>query len=376
MTLQENNYLYVDLQALITRATQQETAQKTGEAETPDAASPEASEDTKGLPTEQEDVATHKAWGDMLLSRLAKNRELGKTAKAPEEEIIQNFFKEYFNNVWGGAAAEQLIKIGALLRDDIQKLGWDKNTNPILAFIAQKYVSENLLATKQLNGETYKAIHNAIAKKLVAHSEFRWQRNYNIIYCKSFYNRPPADMVAYLEIQKDILKPSASKYDIETQKKNRFTFLKLKNNAGRTVEERAAYQVKFGQDLKTLPTTIDPASKLIDLETATKISGVAPEEKKQKAAEKAAVSNDAIIKLVGQIKDKLAHQVAILQQIAFTADDDTIKIIDAFLADQRFAGISAEDVFEASKSTRSAIGKLAFNADAVKSFIDALNSKD
>lgn len=374
MILKEENYLYVDLQPLFAKAAQLETTKKTGEAPT------EQSDDTAttDLPTDKEQESTHKAWGDRLVSRLAENRQLGQSKK-PEEEIIQAFFKEYFNNVWGGAAAEQLIKIGALLRDDLQKLGWDKTTNPILGFISQKYVSENLLATKLLNGNTYKALHNALAKKLVGHGEFMGTRNYNLIYCRSFYNRLPADMIKYLEIQAKFLPASATKYTVEDQKRNRVALLALKNNTGKTAEERAAFQVKFGNDLKTIPHMLDAEAKLLDFDTADAVSqkfgnSSSVNKKEKDPANVVAADEAAIASLVKQLAGKPAHQQALMQQLAFTASESSIKNINAFLSQDKFSRISAGDVFAASLALRKVINSVKFDDKAISALIAGLNN--
>lgn len=373
MILKEENYLYVDLQPLFAKAAQLDTAKKTGEA--PAEQSDETA--TTDLPTDKEQGSTHKAWGNRLVSRLAENRQLGQSKK-PEDEIIQAFFKEYFNNVWGGAAGEQLIKIGALLRDDIQKLGWDKATNPILAFIAQQYVTENLLATKLLNGNTYKALHNALAKKLVGHSEFMGTRNYNLIYCRSFYNRLPADMIKYLEIQakEKFLPASATKYTIEAQQRNRVAFLALKNNTGNTAEERAAFQIKFGNDLKTIPHMLVAEAKLLDLDTVEAISQKFGNSatKKDNDPAKAAADDAAVASLVKQLAGKPALQQALMQQLAFTASEASIKNINAFLSQDKFSRISAGDVFEASLALRKVVNSVKFDDSAISALIAGFNN--
>lgn len=373
MILKEDNYLYVDLQPLFAKAAQNETAAKTGEAPAGDTPSADAA----GLPTDQEAVGTHKAWGDMLTNRLAENRKLGANKK-PEEAVIQDFFKEYYNNVWGTAVGEQLYKVGDLLRADLQKLGWDKNRNPILAFIAQKYVSENLLATKLLNVNTYKALHNALAKHYVAHSEFRGTRNYNLIYCKSLYNKMPADILEYLKKQKNILATDATKYPIETQKRNRMVFLKLKNNAGQTAQERADFQYKFGQDLKTLPHMGLSDAKLLDLEAAelvmNKYNIKSPSEDDAKG-KKTGAGAGVVAKLVDELNQRLAHQQALLMNIAFGASKESAAAIKAFLAQDKFSSVTPDKAIEAWQQISKSVGSFSFDDAAIEALIKGFNGE-
>jgi translation initiation factor 2 beta subunit (eIF-2beta)/eIF-5 len=100
-------------------------------------------------------------------------------------------------------------------------------SNPILAFVLQDYVKDNLLNTGILNANTFKAIYNAVAKKLVADSEFFTVNSYNIIYCKDLYKKTTVDIEKYLILQSQILKVSASKYTANEQEFNRKVFIKI-----------------------------------------------------------------------------------------------------------------------------------------------------
>lgn len=375
MILNEENYLYVDLQPLFARATaakgsdRQDTNIESGdEAE-------KSTSDSVGLPTDKTKKETHLAWGDLLTSRLADNRVRG-----DEALVVDKFFAEYFKTVWGGGAADQLIKIGPILTKDIRHYGWNISKNPVLAFIAQQYVSTNLLETKLLNGNTFKAIHNALAKKLVAHTEFLSKRNYNLIYCKSFYKMLPADMIKLLQLQAKILVPTSSKVTIQDQKINRMVFLLLKGNKGSTASERADYQYKRGQDLKALPHTLQPDAKLLDIEAANlvanklnKIDLAAGDENDDTDSSSTLASNKVIRDLAKQLDKKYEKQYALMQYLSFNANNSSVKKIQAFLSQERFKQISAAKVLEASQAVRKAATQLSFDATAIEELISLLN---
>jgi len=162
------------------------------------------------------------AWSELLKARLEKN----KTArnKKPDYEIEQVFFEEFFKANWEADIAAKLIDIGEPLRKILKVLGI-KETNQILIFITLDFTKE-LLRSGKLNILTFKAIYNAVAKKLVADSEFIQQNNYNIIYCKDLYNKSPKDIEQYLEYQSSSSRLALNKdtYTAADQIANKRTF--------------------------------------------------------------------------------------------------------------------------------------------------------
>ena len=74
-------------------------------------------------------------------------------------------------------------KMDKFLKNDLLNWGFTAESNQVVAFLNQKFVQENLVLTKKLNINTYKAFHNAITKKLISKEQFDKPNNYNIIYC-------------------------------------------------------------------------------------------------------------------------------------------------------------------------------------------------
>lgn len=165
-----------------------------------------------------------KDWAEEFKQRVSENNKLSPEARKSSFEIEDQFWAEFFTANWNKPLTAPLKSI-ELLRDDIKKLGFTEQTNPVIAFLKLNYVKENLLITRLINSNTYKVIHNAIAKRLVADSEFFKDSDYNIIYCKDFYTKPLKDMIDYLNIQKVILPTSATTYNQALQEKNISLFL-------------------------------------------------------------------------------------------------------------------------------------------------------
>lgn len=168
-----------------------------------------------------------KAWGELLKSRLAKNSSLSSETQEPEFEIELKFFKTFFEANWNEACAKQLILIGDPLKKILKKIGFDPTTNPVLAFLLLPFVNQGLLQTKLLNVNSFKAIYNAFAKKMVAYSQFEKENTYNIIYCPDLYKKPAKEIEEYLMLQKRVLSPTASVYKADDQIRNRKIFFEL-----------------------------------------------------------------------------------------------------------------------------------------------------
>jgi hypothetical protein len=173
-----------------------------------------------------------KAWEDLLKKRLKEN------TKQTDYEIRTSFFEEFFKVNWGDALAKKLILLGEPLRKALEIIKFTEN-NPILAFLNQKFVKEELLSTGLLNVNTFKAIYNAVAKKLVADSEFFKVRTYNIIYCKDLYRKTAVKMEEYLQLQSRILQPSANSYSVEKQNQNKKIFFYISNITESDIAKRA-----------------------------------------------------------------------------------------------------------------------------------------
>ena len=199
--------------------------------------------------------ATITDWGEELKNRLKANRELSREARLPEFEIESKFFKEYFEANWKDpAVVKQLMLLGEPLKKALKVLGFSRKLNPILAFLKTKFAQE-LLKTKLLNINTFKAIYNAVAKRLVADSQFVAENDYNIIYCRDLYTKSPSEMIEYLETQQSILSPTASKYTAKDLLRNRKIFLKVANGP----QDPAKYVAFVNKlDATALPSKILP----------------------------------------------------------------------------------------------------------------------
>lgn len=125
---------------------------------------------------------------------------------------------------------KKIMTFGEPLKKVLRVLGFKKDDpktkkNPIMAFIKQKYVQNNLINNGLLNINTFKPIYNAVSKKLVANSEFFNVNDYNIIYCKALYKKPAAEIEEYITLQSKVLGYSATSYPAELLKLNKKLFL-------------------------------------------------------------------------------------------------------------------------------------------------------
>lgn len=370
MILQEaGTYTYFDLQSLLTKyANQPNNQNKAGEQQQTGTTANDELTDYSQLPTDRKAASTHKAWANRLTSLLATNRKLTNDAKQPEYKIKEIFFENYFKNVWGQQAGERLMKI-ELLSDDLDKVGLDMTANPFLAFIVQDYVVNTLIIPGLLNDSTFKAVHNAVVKKFIAQSELVTTNNYNIIYAKSLYNNPPADILEYLRLQTNVLKPGASSYTVEQQLLNRRAFLRLPGNNETVPEASAEYQKENGQDNSTLPHTRSDA-KLLDKDTVEKVLGV------DKVVTRQQATSDQLSELTKQLKDSPDKQYALMDHLLRTAKGDTAKAIEKFLAQSDFAAIPAKAITAAYKELKQILDSTSFSAENINSLIFAFSGKE
>lgn len=168
----------------------------------------------------------------------------------------------------------KLATLGDLFKKSLRILGFKKDDpksehNPILRFIKQDHV-QKLITDGLLNANTFKGIYNAVAKNLVATSEFFNTNSYNIIYCRDLYTKSAAVMEEYLKLQSTILKVSDSAYDTSKQIFNRKVFLQIPG-----VTERDAtklVKIVLNTDAKKIP-SVTNKTVLNSIKLATAISG-------------------------------------------------------------------------------------------------------
>jgi hypothetical protein len=216
-------------------------------------------------------------WKTEYEKRLADNKALSPEERVKDIDIEIKFFKEFFYSFTKGnqELADRLTSLGEPLRKALKVLGFKKDTNVFLSFFNQKYVQDNLLKTKLINVNTFKVLFNAVAKKLVAGSEFFKTNNYNLIYCRDFYTKPITEMEKFIQIQSHILTNSTSKYTQADQLKNRSTFLFIPLEE-KEITKRVETIVKIINKpnlISLVPEMHIAKSKLNPLALAYKISG-------------------------------------------------------------------------------------------------------
>jgi hypothetical protein len=244
-------------------------------------------------------------------------------------------------------------------------LGFDKNTNPILGFLIEDIVVRNLIQTKYLNINTFKAIYNAVAKNLVANSEFFTANDYNIIYCQDLYRRPASEMEAYLKLQMNILKPSASAYTVADQKKNKLVFFYLDNIKELDPEKRKEAIKNLPEDFK-FPEATDPGTTLNNLDLANKLFG-----SNELNTNKARKQNNSAESLSKNITSK-ADAFAVLQQLSVTADSPEAL---AVMQHESFKSLSIDDIVKATARMKPILQQTKLAKDEVKSFIELTLSR-
>jgi hypothetical protein len=163
---------------------------------------------------------------DTANSEANNSQQTKAPAVGPDAELEQKLLALKFPE----DIIKKLLAFGEPFKKACRVLGFEikpkKGSNPILAFIHQNWVQANLISTNLLNVNTFKAIYNAVAKRLVADSEFFKVNGYNIIYCPDLYKKPAKEIEEYLKAQSNILKSSAVEYDEKIQLKNRQVFLR------------------------------------------------------------------------------------------------------------------------------------------------------
>ena len=112
-------------------------------------------------------------------------------------------------------------------------------------------MQQELIKPGLLNINTFKAIYNAVAKNLVADSEFfaESKSNYNIIYCKDLYSKPAVEMEEYLKLQSEILSPDARSYTARDVIKNKKIFLYIDTIDELNIKKRAEDIKNYNKDL-------------------------------------------------------------------------------------------------------------------------------
>lgn len=255
-----------------------------------------------GLTLEKLPIERMEEYGKIHAEHIAK---AGGSRKSKGEAELE-FFNAFFSCYWSKNVTTKLLQ-NHLLQSDLKALGFDPLINPILAFFLNPFTKE-LLENGLLDKTKYKAIHNAVAKHLMAESEYVKENNYNILYCLDLYNKTAADIETYLAYQKNILVPSMKKYNDKTKARNVQIFLV---NGSEDMQSANA-KLNALEDIK----------ELIEKVTGKSLSTGAGEESDN--TQKASNSSENFKQLVNQISSE-AGIVAFLQYISMNAGHKTVE---------------------------------------------------
>lgn len=329
----------------------------------------EATEQSKTAQKQEKDLSQISDWDKELKSRLAENRALAANNRKSDYEIETEFFEDYFSNgdaAWDENCAELLLALGDPLRKAIKILGFDRNINPILGFITDEYVIKNLLTTKLLNVNTFKAIYNAVSKKLVADSEFFSANDYNIIFCQDLYRRSAAEILDYLAAQKSILSPSASTYTKADQDRNKKIFFYLPDIKELDSEKRAKEILSLQSGI-VLPYADEVSTKLNSLEVIHNLRGInSSSDVANKNTNKGSNKSGILARKVG---DTPASILAAIQYISATSSiPEAIKA----LKHEAFKKVPMDALITASASVNKIMKEAELPDNEIKTFIALL----
>jgi hypothetical protein len=310
-------------------------------------------------------------WKQELEDRLEANRLVSPDLKRPIQEIEDEFWIDCFVSLWSEELLENLQLLGGYFKKDLLNWGFSADSNPMVAFLNQNFVQKKLLLTKKLNANSYKALHNAVVKKYLSLVEFRKFNDYNILYCLDLYNKLPADIYKYLELQKVILNPKKTSYSTEIQTLNKRIFIKLKSTDTNLVTVAKA-QLRVAKDkiaklnIRTAElNNFDLIKELLsqaNLESTSATNQEEPEE----------VSSAEISEITNNIKtrDDAAALTSFLAGKAKTSKD--LKKITSFtLKHLEDTKVSAEEV----SKIASKIGTKSISSEAIEAILYNLLSK-
>lgn len=283
-------------------------------------------------------------WEEELKKRIAANKSMSPEARISEYDIETKFFKEFFSAHCDKASVEPLMLIGDQLRKDIKTLGFKKQTNPIFAFICLNYVQKDLIQTKLLNTNTYKAIHNAIAKRWIADSEFFKANDYNIVYCKDLYKKSVKEIQEYLKLQGEgVLKPNEAVYTFEMQTTNKKIFVFSAKNSTADLAARAKNQLAIST---RFPSMQNSNTKLNELSLAEAVLELATNTRRVNKNKELEDNTDgvALPELVDKFENDPAKILAFLQYFSITTGKD---VSEKALGHEKLRRVSLTDLVTA-----------------------------
>ena len=254
---------------------------------------------------------------------------------------------------------KKLLALGPYFKKAIEVLGnkADKGpgANPILGFVAQGEVQQNFIKTGLLNINSFKAIYNAVAKNLVADSEFFAINKYNIIYCKDLYRKPAKEMEGYLRLQSTILKSSAAEYTSDDLIKNKKVFLQAANEASTNLPDMLDAKLNELSLAERIEDTFDGRGAAIRLDN-----------KKQ----------EYITNSLADGQGKIPNAVAFATLVSLAVSTNNAKVKSALKAPQ-FKEVHNEQLVAAisSLASKSLLPKGRLRTEDVESLVNKIMSK-
>lgn len=323
----------------------------------------DSTKQTPNAAEEQEaDLSKISDWEKELNDRLAKNQAVDAKARKSDYAVEAKFFEDYFKTNWEPDCAKQLLSLGDPLKKAIKVLKFNRKVNPILGFISNKYVIDKLIKTQLLDENTFKAIYSAVSKRLVAQSEFMTSNDSNIIYCQDLYRRSAAEIEKYLELQSQILKPSANAYTAEDIEKNKKVFFYIK-------EVKAQGNVSALPAGAVLPSAKQASTKMNSLALAKALAGVAKEDIGTNNNKGNIGSTGATAALAKKLSSNPAHAFAAIQYLnAITDIPEAAKA----LKHEAFKSIPITDLISASAAVAKAMKNTELSDAEAKQFIETL----
>jgi hypothetical protein len=221
---------------------------------------------------------------------------------------------------------KKLLTFGEPFKKALRILGFKKSdpkaeNNPILAFIKQNYVQEKLIKTGLLNANTFKAIYNAVAKNLIADSEFFKVNDYNIVYCCALYKKPVTEIEKYFLAQSKLLEATAATYSSDLIELSRKTFL-------------------AASDSDKIP-TVQSATELNSLSTVEQLLKQYTGSKSASDKNDAAQTDSAMLDEIVSKLDSLASKYAVLVTLSTTTKSKEARNI---LNNAKFSTLNPADI--------------------------------
>ena len=306
-------------------------------------------------------------WKELLDQRIADNNKLSATEKKTQYEVESRFFRDFFVENWDRNIGAKLLLIGENLRKAIKVLGFNPAKNPILGFIRQTRVINDLIYTGKLNIETFKAIYNAVAYKLVTSNELikekAAQDEYNIIYCLDLYNKPVKDMIEYLKVQSNILTVSSTQYDADKQLKNKRAFIDVGEKIAEQEEGKRAVEINKTLDHSDFANIKMVNAKLNTLTLAKEVANI----KESYKTELDSKGQDELVTKLSTVADKFAA----IFLLSTTTDSPKAK---SYLNNEHFESLSSDDKLVAvmSLAAKSIMPKGQLNKNDADSLADKI----